>query len=116
VALRYSVQLNGCDGLACTGLSVLASLPRIKVCVAYEFDGTRLDTVPSDSALLERIVPVYEELEAFPSLLTDMRSYSDLPAQVHQYLRYVEQFVGVPVQYACVGRRRDQILVRNDDA
>jgi adenylosuccinate synthase len=113
VALRYSVQLNGCDALACTGLSVLAGLPRIKVCVGYELDGRRIDTVPSDAAVYSSMVPVYEEMEAFPGTLTNVRRYADLPAAVQRYLGHVEQFVGVPVRYACIGRRRDQILVRH---
>jgi adenylosuccinate synthase len=112
VALRYSVQLNGCDSLACTGLSVLAGLPRIRTCVAYELDGRRLDTVPSDAGVYCRVVPVYEEMEAFSGPLTGVRRYSDLPLAVQRYLARVEQFVGVPVRYACIGRRRDQILVR----
>jgi len=114
VALRYSVHLNGCAALACTGLSVLAALPKIKVCVAYELDGSRIDTVPTDAAILSRVKPVYKEMEPFPGSLTDVGRSTDLPPQVKRYLSTVEQFVGVPVRYVCIGRRRDQILLRGD--
>jgi adenylosuccinate synthase len=114
VALRYSVQLNGCEALACTGLGVLAALPRIRVAVAYQLDGQRLETVPPDAAVLSRVTPVYQELPPFPAPLTSARQYADLPVEVDQYLRIVEEFVGVPVRYVCVGRRRDQVLVRDE--
>ena len=63
--------------------------------------------------MLKQVVPVYEEFEAFPGSLAGVRTYADLPPQVQRYLRYVEQFVGVPIRYACIGRRRDQILARD---
>ncbi len=111
VAVRYAVRLSGITALACTGLSVLAALPKLKVCVAYEADGRRFDTVPADAALLGRIKPVYETLAGFGQPVEGCRSFDELPAAAKAYLRRIEQFVGVPVAMACVGRRRDQILV-----
>lgn len=111
VAVRYAVRLSGITALACTGLSVLASLPRLKVCVAYECDGRRYDTVPADAALLGRVKPVYETFDGFGGPVDGCRGFDDLPTAARQYLRRIEQFTGVPVALACVGRRRDQILV-----
>ncbi len=111
VAVRYAVRLSGITALACTGLSVLASLPQLKVCVAYECDGRRYDTVPADAALLGRIKPVYETFDGFGGPVDGCRGFDDLPTPARQYLRRIEQFTGVPVLLACVGRRRDQILV-----
>jgi adenylosuccinate synthase len=111
VAVRYAVRLSGITALACTGLSVLASLPQLKVCVAYECEGRRYDTLPADVALLGRVKPVYETLDGFGQAVDQCRRFEDLPAAARQYLRRIEQFTGVPVKLACVGRRRDQILV-----
>ena len=38
-------------------LDVLDGFERIKVCVAYEIDGKRVDTLPED---LEKATPIYE--------------------------------------------------------
>jgi len=111
-AVRYSAQINGCTALACTGLSVLSGLDALKVCVGYEHDGKRYDTFPPDADLLAKATPVYETLEGFSEPVGEVRAFDDLPAPAKAYIQRIEQFVDVPVEYVCVGRRRDQILLR----
>ena len=43
-------------------LDVLDQFDELKVCVAYELDGERIDTFPGDAFLLARCKPVYETL------------------------------------------------------
>jgi len=42
---------------------------------------------------------------------TDDRDRDDSP-EARAYIEFIEQFLGVPIRMICVGRRRDQILVR----
>ena len=60
VAARYTAALNGADELAVMLLDVLSELPEIRIAVAYEMDGQRLEHFPTDAFLLERCRPVYE--------------------------------------------------------
>ena len=51
-------------------------------------------------------------MEGFEGDLGACPSFAELPAPARTYVEFMEQFVGVPVKLVCVGRRRDQILVR----
>src|SRR5207302_464185 len=62
VASRYTAALSGADQLAVMLLDVLSVVDELKVCVAYELDGARIDYFPADAFLLERCRPVYETL------------------------------------------------------
>ncbi|MDQ7010339.1 MAG: adenylosuccinate synthase, partial [Mariprofundaceae bacterium] len=62
VVVRHAVRINGVTGLAITKLDVLDGLPEVKLCVAYERNGERLESVPADCRVLAECVPVYETL------------------------------------------------------
>ena len=44
--LRHAVRLNSLSELAITKLDVLDTLDEVKVCVAYEVDGARVEHLP----------------------------------------------------------------------
>jgi adenylosuccinate synthase len=111
-AIKYTARLSGATAIASTGLSVLSGIGKIKVCVGYDYQGSRLDAFPPDSGVLVAATPVYQELEGFDGDLGACASFTELPAPARTYIEFMEQFVGVPVKLVCVGRRRDQILVR----
>ena len=57
VVARHAVRLNGLNGLAVTKLDVLTGLKTLRVCVAYELDGKRLEDVPASLSVLQRRAP-----------------------------------------------------------
>jgi len=111
VAIKFTARLSGVTALACTGLSVLAGLKTIKVCVGYELNGQRIDTFPADCDDLAAAVPVYEELEGFEGPVNECRSCDELPAAAKAYVQFIEKHLQLPIAMVCVGQRRDQILV-----
>jgi adenylosuccinate synthase len=113
VAIRFATKLSGVTALACTGLSVLCGLDELNVCVGYNLDGKRINHFPGDADALGRVEPIYETLPGFKEPIDQCRSFDQLPAEAKQYVAFVEKQVGVPIRMVCVGRRRDQILVRS---
>ena len=109
-ALRYTTRLCGTTELACTGLSVVAGLDALKLCVGYRHEGRALPSFPANPAVLGAVEPIYEELPAIEQPLEDCSHYDDLPDAARQYLRFIADYVGVPVSMACVGRKRSQII------
>ena len=45
--MRQTIKVSGIDGVALTKLDVLDELDEIKMCVAYDLDGKRLDYLPA---------------------------------------------------------------------
>jgi adenylosuccinate synthase len=109
---RFSARINSIDAWAITKLDVLTGIDPIKVCVGYE-DGTRTYRhFPSDSHILSRVKPVYEELPGWSEPLGDIQSFEDLPAAARDYLEYIQEFTDVPVAMISVGPSRNQTIVR----
>ena len=105
VALRHAVAVNGLDELAITKLDVLSALPELKVCVAYELDGQRLDYPPYER--LGEARPIYETLEGWDEELPSCRSRDDLPPAAQRYLTRIEREVGCAVGVVSVGPDRE---------
>jgi adenylosuccinate synthase len=110
VMLRHAVRLNSLTEVALTKLDVLDPLEDVKVCVAYEVDGERLDSFPDDQSTLHKVTPVYEELPGWRTDLTAVTEPHDLPAPAREYVRFLETQVGVPIRLIGVGPGRDQYV------
>jgi adenylosuccinate synthase len=110
VILRYAVRINGLDELALTKLDVLSGLERLKVAVAYERDGERTEYFPIEFGVeeLARWEPVYEELPGWAEDITEARSREDLPTAAREYVKRIEEWVGVPITFIGVGPEREQ--------
>ena len=93
-------------------LDVLAGEPELKVCVGYDLDGRRLDTLPARADDLARCRPVYDVLPGFDGPIDGCASFDDLPPAARGYVAAVERFVGVGVAVVSVGPDRAQTLLR----
>lgn len=114
VAVRRARQLNGLTGLCVTKLDVLDGLERIRLCVAYEADGERLESAPMGASAVQGYRPVYEELPGWQRSTLGIQRYQDLPAQARAYLKRIEELTEVPVDIISTGaERRDTIILRH---
>jgi adenylosuccinate synthase len=110
VAARYVARLNGITDVAMTLLDVLDAFATIRVCVAYELDGETVETVPARADQLARVRPIYAELPGWQEETAGARTAGDLPARARDYLRFIEERIGVPISMVGVGPSRDQIV------
>lgn len=113
VILRYAARVNGLDELALIKLDVLSGLERLKVAVAYERDGERIEYFPAEFGVeaLAEWEPVYEELDGWAEDITGVRKRENLPEAAQAYVARVEELVGVPVTFIGVGPEREQAIV-----
>ncbi len=111
VVIKEAARLNGLTGLAITKLDVLSTLNPVRICVAYDLDGERLEVMPPTLAELERCKPVFEELPGWPEDLRKARHFEDLPVNTRNYLKRLEELAGVPVQIVSIGPDREETMV-----
>lgn len=114
VVLRYAVRTNGLWGIALTKLDVLSGFAELKLCVAYELDGQRVEELPHDYEDLERVVPIYETLQGWTESLAGVRAFEDLPEAARRYVHRVEEVSGVPVVCVSVGADRGETILRRN--
>lgn len=108
---RYTARQNGVTSVALTRLDVLSQFERLRVCVAYDLNGTRVTTLPASLHGMTNVQPVYEDLPGWGDEVTEARSMSDLPPNARAYVRRIEELIGVPVDMISVGPERDQAIV-----
>jgi adenylosuccinate synthase len=110
-ALRRSNRINGTSGMCITKLDVLDGLPELKVCVAYELDGRRVELLPQGADEIARCKPVYETLAGWTQSTVGITRYDDLPAQARAYLERIADWAGVPIAMISTGPDRDHTIV-----
>jgi len=114
VVVKEAARLSGLTGLAITKLDVLSTLNPVRLCVAYDLDGERRETMPATLAELERCRPVYEDLPGWQDNIRGVRRLEDLPANTRNYLKRVEELAGVPIQLISVGPDREETILVQD--
>jgi adenylosuccinate synthase len=113
VALRYAARLNRLSSLVITKLDVLAGLDPIRVAVRYRSsEGAVLEEFPYHQTVLHGASPEYQDLPGFTEDIGDCRRDEDLPEAAREYIRFIEDFVGVPVNFVGVGPGREQMVRR----
>lgn len=60
---------------------------------------------------LEKVEVVYETLPGWGTDISQCRSFSQLPAKAQQYIKRLEQLMGVPVSSVGVGPGREASIV-----
>lgn len=106
--IKYTSMINGMTSAAITKLDVLDSFDKINVCVAYELNGKKLDSFPSDHEMLSEVKPVYETLDGWNCETKDCSSYEQLPAKAKDYLRFMESSSNIKIDIVSVGPKRSQ--------
>ena len=111
VVARHAARINGVDEWALTKIDVLDGFDEIKVCVAYECDGQRIETLPADPARLARCTPIYKAVPGWKQTLRGAGDWFALPETARNYIRYLEDITGVPVGILSLGPGREDTLI-----
>lgn len=111
VVVKYSTWINGYTHLNITKLDILDDLKEIKVGVAYKYKGEILESLPEDLNVLEKVEVVYETLPGWNSSTSKAKTFAELPKNAQAYLKFIEDFVQVPIKWIGVGPARDEMIV-----
>lgn len=111
VLLKYAAMLNGLDSIALTKLDVLSAFDKIKICVAYEYEGKIFEVYPPHQSIFHKCRPVYEELEGWREDISKLKEFKRLPPRAKAYIKKIESAIGVPVEMVSVGEERERLLL-----
>ncbi len=110
VIARYAQQVNGVDYWALTKLDVMDVFPKIKICVAYELDGKRIDYIPSSASELARVKPIYEEMDGWMCETSNITRMEDLPPKAKAYVDRLVELSGGKLGILSIGPARESTL------
>ncbi len=107
VALKRSIQVSSLQSLVITKLDVLDGFSEVKLCIAYELDGKRIEDVPSDLAEFSRCQAIYETYPGWDKT-AGLCEFEQLPESAKRYLQAIELITGVEIQMVSTGPERNQ--------
>ncbi|MDO4643374.1 MAG: adenylosuccinate synthase [Cardiobacteriaceae bacterium] len=111
-ALRRAIFNSSISGICMTKLDVLDELAEIKVCVAYDMDGQRLEVAPVGADELARCTPVYETLSGWQNSTVGMKDFAQLPEKARAYIAYLEDKLGLAITIVSTGPDRQDTIQR----
>ncbi|MDQ6994595.1 MAG: adenylosuccinate synthase [Mariprofundaceae bacterium] len=109
VVVQHAVRINGVTGLAITKLDVLDGLEEVKLCVAYEHDGQRLQSIPACAKVLEACTPIYETLAGWSENTFGLTDTEQLPDAAKALLKRIEDVCECPIKLLSTGPDRGHI-------
>lgn len=109
-ALKYAIMVDGVDELIMMKADVLDGFDTIKVAVAYEVDGKKTEEIPYD--VFAEVKPVYKEFKGWKCDLTKIKWEKDMPSEFTDYIKYIEDYLKVPIKIISLGPDRDQTIIR----
>jgi adenylosuccinate synthase len=111
VALKYAVEINGVTQLMMMKGDVLSGFKTLKVCTSYNYKGKEISHFPYNIEE-HNVTPIYTELKGWKEDLTSMTTIDTLPNELNDYIKFIENFVEVPVKIVSVGPDRKQTILR----
>jgi adenylosuccinate synthase len=108
--LKDSILYNGLTSICVTKLDVLTGLDRIRICVAYNINGKKINYMPADIRSLAQCEPVYEELPGWHEEISNEGGMDQLPERTRDYLERIVDITGVPLSIVSVGPQREQTI------
>ena len=112
VVMRHSKRVSGITNLCLNSIDVLSGLETVKICTAYKNgEGELIYHYPASLKELAQCTPVYEELPGWSEDITGCRTLEELPENARNYVRRVQETVGVRISTFSVGPDRNQTNV-----
>jgi len=112
VALKYSVMINGIDSVFVTKLDIFDEFDEIKVVTDYEINGEQNQIFDPSIDYLNKVKPVFKSFPGWKKSICNIKSFDDLPERTKDYIKFIENYIKIPVEYISVGTQREQTINR----
>ena len=114
VLVRQTIKISGINGIALTKLDVLDELDEIKMCIAYNLNGKKIDYLPAAVDDQLKVKPIYKVFKGWKSITKGIKDFESLPNNAKLYIKELEKFVGARISSISTSpERKDTILLEN---
>ena len=114
VLVRQTIKISGIDGIALTKLDVLDELDEIKICVAYQLDGKKIDYLPAAVDDQLKVTPIYKTFKGWKSSTKGIKNFNDLPTNAKNYVSELGKFIETKISSISTSpERNDTILIED---
>ena len=110
VAAKYSAKINGFNSWILTRLDCLDNINELNIVDHYEYNGEKIDYIPSDISSLEKCKPVLKSFQPWNKSTYGCTKLNDLPYEARKYIEYIENYINVPLKIISTGPKRDEAI------
>ncbi|MBK7562587.1 MAG: adenylosuccinate synthase [Chitinophagaceae bacterium] len=109
VALNFACMINGVTRIVMTKADVLDTFSELEVCTDYQLNGKESREIPFRMDR-QKPVPLYKKFAGWNSSSNAAKSYAGLPDTMKAYIDFINEYLGVKIQYISNGPGREQII------
>ncbi|MFI5132894.1 MAG: adenylosuccinate synthase [Chitinophagales bacterium] len=109
VALRFACMINGATKIVMTKADVLDAFKELQVCTTYKLNGKESTEIPFQMERLN-IEPQYRGFSGWNTDISAAKTYDSLPVSMKAYVDFINQYLGVSINYISNGPGREQIV------
>ncbi|MDC0192641.1 adenylosuccinate synthase [Alphaproteobacteria bacterium] len=110
--VKQSVIISGVENIVLTKLDVLDELDELKICIGYRIDGKKFDYLPFGENLQSKAKPIYKKIQGWQKSTYGLTKWSDLPTAAKNYIKTIEEIIGVDIAIISTGPERSQTIDR----
>ncbi|MCX6163700.1 MAG: adenylosuccinate synthase, partial [Ignavibacteriae bacterium] len=112
VALKYACMINGITELVITKSDVLDSFDEIFLCTDYKMGDVMTNEFHTNVNFLKFAQPLYKKFKGWKKSLNKINNYSDLPNEYKDYIKFIEDYIGIGIKYISTDPSREEIISR----
>jgi adenylosuccinate synthase len=110
VVVKHSCMISGVTKLAIMKLDILDGLEKIKICTKYKLNDKEIEYFPANIEDVKKCEPIYKEFKGWKKINSNSKKLSDLPKEAQEYLKYIEDFLNVPISLISIGPGRKETI------
>ena len=97
VLVKQTIKISGINGIALTKLDVLDEFEEIKICIAYDLNGEKIDYLPASADQQYKVKPIYKTYECWKTTTCGIKKFYELQEKAKNYINFIESFIGIKV-------------------
>ena len=114
ILVRQTIKISGIQGIAITKLDVLDEFEEIKMCVAYEINGKKIDYFPASIDDQLKIKPIYKTFKGWKCSTVGIKDFKALPENAKIYINELKNFVETTISSISTSPERDDTILIKD--
>ena len=112
--VKQAARINGLTEIAITKIDVLSGIPELPVCIGYEINDHKYDTIPASLKDLAVAKPIWKVFPGWTEDISAIRTFSDLPENCRNYIRFIEEYTNTKVALVSVNPEREGNIILSD--
>ena len=114
VLVRQTIKISGIDGIALTKLDVLDELEEIKICIAYDLEGKKINYLPTSVNEQLKVKPIYKIYKGWKSSTEGIKNFDQLPENAKIYIKDLEKFIETKISSISTSPERNDTILLED--